>query len=144
MPTKPKRHKPTSAPPTTVVERRRASAAQHGREWRRISKARLARYPLCADPFGVHAARNTEAPATDVDHIVPLARGGTHAASNLQSVCHSCHSRITALCDGGFGRAERNKHVRGSDARECAARHITQPNNVTGEAGPVESLLPAR
>jgi 5-methylcytosine-specific restriction enzyme A len=31
-------------------------------------------------------------PATDVDHIVPLAEGGTHALSNLAALCHPHHA----------------------------------------------------
>lgn len=34
--------------------------------------------------------------ATDVDHIVPLAQGGTDRADNLQSLCHDCHKAKTA------------------------------------------------
>jgi 5-methylcytosine-specific restriction protein A len=30
-------------------------------------------------------------PAEDVDHIVPLARGGTNDEANLQSLCRRCH-----------------------------------------------------
>ena len=30
----------------------------------------------------------------EVHHIVPLARGGTHNAGNLMSLCRSCHNKI--------------------------------------------------
>ena len=33
--------------------------------------------------------------ATDVDHIVPLAQGGTDTMENLQSLCHECHKQKT-------------------------------------------------
>lgn len=52
----------------------------------------LRREPLCRECW-VHG-RVTE--ATQVDHIVPLAEGGTNDPDNLQSLCHSCHSRKTA------------------------------------------------
>lgn len=42
--------------------------------------------------------------ATDVDHIVPREQGGSDQWSNLQALCHSCHSKKTATEDGGFGR----------------------------------------
>ena len=29
----------------------------------------------------------------EIDHIVPLAKGGTNDESNLQPLCHQCHSR---------------------------------------------------
>lgn len=38
--------------------------------------------------------------ATEVDHIIGLAQGGTHADSNLQSLCHDCHSTKTARDNG--------------------------------------------
>lgn len=41
--------------------------------------------------------------ATEVDHIVPIDRGGSNSHSNLQSMCKSCHARKTAKFDGGFG-----------------------------------------
>lgn len=34
-------------------------------------------------------------PATDVDHVTPLRRGGTNDPANLQALCHPCHSRKT-------------------------------------------------
>jgi len=35
-------------------------------------------------------------PATDVDHIRPLADGGSFDdPANLRSLCHACHSAVT-------------------------------------------------
>jgi 5-methylcytosine-specific restriction enzyme A len=45
--------------------------------------------------------------ATDIDHITPRSQGGTDDWSNLQALCHSCHSHKTARYDGGFGHARR-------------------------------------
>jgi 5-methylcytosine-specific restriction protein A len=45
--------------------------------------------------------------AQDVDHKVPLRDGGTHHWSNLQALCHRCHSRKTAREDGRFGAVRR-------------------------------------
>lgn len=39
-----------------------------------------------------------------VDHIVPKERGGADELHNLQVLCAPCHSRKTAIEDGGFGR----------------------------------------
>lgn len=61
----------------------------------------LRRNPACTDPFGVHGGQYV--PATDVDHIVPRAQGGTDAPENLQPLCHACHSRKTAVGDGRWG-----------------------------------------
>lgn len=79
----------------------RPSAARRGYDaaWRRIRLAHLKRHPLCADCERAGIA----VPATDVDHILPLRRGGTHAPSNLQSLCHFHHSSKTAREDGRFG-----------------------------------------
>jgi len=89
-------------------ERVRGSAARRGYDarWRKIRLQVLKSQPLCADPFGEHAERGEVVLATEVDHIVPLARGGTHARKNLQPLCKSCHARKTALEDGGFGRPQ--------------------------------------
>lgn len=40
-------------------------------------------------------------PATDVDHIISRAKGGTDERSNLQPLCHACHSEKTNREDGG-------------------------------------------
>lgn len=55
--------------------------------------AQLIREPYCRD-CGVHGVR---AMATDVDHIVPHRGNRTlfYDETNLQSLCHACHSRKT-------------------------------------------------
>ena len=65
--------------------------------WRKLRRMVLARQPLCADPFGVHAMLGEIVPATEVDHIVPVREGGENSLENLQALCASCHSRKTNL-----------------------------------------------
>ncbi len=76
----------------------RGSAASrgYGPTWRRLRLMHLRREPLC---------RECRAPATDVDHVIPLARGGASHEDNLQSLCHSCHAQKTNREDGGGWRA---------------------------------------
>lgn len=83
---------------------RRGSSTQrgYGSRWQRRRKVYLAEHPLCCDPFGRHPGR--VAPATDVDHIRPLAGGGRDDETNYQALCHACHSFKTATLDGGFGQ----------------------------------------
>ena len=35
-------------------------------------------------------------PCVELDHIVPIAMGGTHDSSNLQGLCRSCHQAKSA------------------------------------------------
>lgn len=78
----------------------RGTPAQRGydRDWQKIRKAYIAKHPYCAQ-CGRYAVI--------VDHILPLRRGGTHDASNLQSMCRACHSGKTVTQDGGYGNAAR-------------------------------------
>jgi 5-methylcytosine-specific restriction protein A len=92
----------------------------HGtREWRRIADAFRARQR------GICAACGAGG-ATHVDHIRPLAEGGGNGFSNLQLLCHGCHSRKTARQDGGFGNA-RGEYVPrtacDAEGRPMSGRH---------------------
>jgi 5-methylcytosine-specific restriction enzyme A len=76
-------------------ERMRGNAHQRGydRQWARFRLEFLGRNPLC-----LHCKREgIIAPANQVDHIVPH-RGDKNLfwdQSNMQPLCHSCHSRKT-------------------------------------------------
>ncbi len=54
------------------------------RSWRRIRPNVLA--------LDGHRWRFCGQPATEVDHIRPVADGGTDHPSNLRSLCHDCHA----------------------------------------------------
>lgn len=64
--------------------------------WRRIRRRFLRSHPVCA-------TEGCNRPATHVDHIDGRGPRGDNRPENLQGLCHSCHSRKTALHDGGFG-----------------------------------------
>lgn len=77
------------------------SSKMYTYQWRKSSKAFLQEHPLCTQ-----CQRDGRLiPATEVDHIIP--HGGNRKLfwnkKNWQPLCKSCHSRKTALEDGGFG-----------------------------------------
>jgi len=78
------------APSNQTHDARRGSASSRGYDsrWSRIRAVHLAIEPLCR----ACKAKGFIVVATQVDHMVPLASGGTHAEDNLQSLCASCHS----------------------------------------------------
>ena len=65
----------------------------YGNAWAKVSRYYLARHPICCDPYGRHAGRVVA--ATQTDHIIPKAQGGTNEESNLQGLCRSCHTYKT-------------------------------------------------
>jgi len=67
-------------------ERPTAHERGYGAVWRKLRLLVLREEPLC---------RHCGAAATDVDHVVPLAAGGTNDRGNLCPLCHGCHSRKT-------------------------------------------------
>lgn len=78
-------HKPADAP------RPAPSLRGYDKRWQKIRRAYLARFPLC-----VQCEREGRVTAaTEVDHIRPLALGGTNDTHNLQPLCKSCHSKKT-------------------------------------------------
>ncbi|MGE0229944.1 MAG: HNH endonuclease [Dehalococcoidia bacterium] len=48
---------------------------------------RLRQQVLLEEP----ACRLCGAPASEVDHVIPLAFGGLDVRSNAQGLCHACH-----------------------------------------------------
>src|SRR5690554_3531768 len=87
-------------------------ARGYGWQWEKLRERILARDKhLCqvcfaANPQRIKAAR-------EVDHIVPKAKGGTDAESNLQSICVPCHRAKSALDQGKKPR--RRKRAFGID-----------------------------
>jgi 5-methylcytosine-specific restriction enzyme A len=66
-------------------------------EWQRIRKAVLKRdCGLCQ----VCKKQGRVTPATQVDHIIKKAAGGTDDEANLQSICEPCHEIKTASDEG--------------------------------------------
>lgn len=59
------------------------TAAQrgYGAAWRKLRTIVLTEQPRC----------QCGAMATEVDHIIPKARGGTDARANLRGMCATCH-----------------------------------------------------
>ena len=87
--------------PSRQHDGQRASPAQrgYGRAWQGIRMRFLRLYPECTE---------CGAPATDVDHVMPLADGGSNDIGNLQALCHAHHSAKTAREQGGW------QHSKGS------------------------------
>ena len=44
--------------------------------------------------------------ASEVDHILPLHKGGTDDDGNLQALCHDCHAEKTATEQGNRRKPE--------------------------------------
>lgn len=84
------------------LSRQRPSPSKrgYGRAWQKTRALVLAEEPLCKECERAGVVRL----ATEVDHIIPLRRGGTHDRANLQPMCAACHKRKTVKSDGGFGR----------------------------------------
>ena len=70
-----------------------ARARGYGGDWATIRALVLAEEPICRI-CGV-------APSREVDHIVPLRQGGTHARANLRGLCIRCHRKRHAHSGGG-------------------------------------------
>lgn len=62
-----------------------------GRKLQRIRREHFAEHPLC-----VHCeARGETRIATQLDHRIPLFKGGRDDASNRQGLCYDCHAAKT-------------------------------------------------
>lgn len=72
----------------------------YGADWERMREETLK-----ADDYLCRPCRSQGilTPATEVDHIVPKAKGGTDAPANRQSLCHECHKAKTLAERTGGG-----------------------------------------
>lgn len=66
----------------------------YGTKWEKVRAGVLKRDSYLCQVCRM-AGRTT--PATEVDHIVPKARGGKDDALNLQAICSPCHKHKTAM-----------------------------------------------
>jgi 5-methylcytosine-specific restriction protein A len=81
-------------------ERSRLSAAErgYGSDWRKLREQKP-KTPCCNPDCGAPWQ-----PGHHLDHIKPRAQGGLDHPSNLQWLCHRCHSSKTAKVDGRWSR----------------------------------------
>ena len=83
-----------------------ASARGYNGNWRKLREMVIRKSPICADPFKKHTPLFGITPplssrhSLHVDHIIPKRDGGTDHLSNLQVLCHSCHSVKTLMEKG--------------------------------------------
>lgn len=77
-----------------------ATPRQRGRGWLTRRAQWLSLHPLCA-----HCERSGRVTlAAEVDHVVPLHKGGADDDSNFQSLCVECHKVKTAADAGRVRR----------------------------------------
>lgn len=123
--------------------RRRASRVAKARRRARIRGARGST-PL--DPFGVferanwhcelcgtptpHELRGTHEPnAPELDHIIPLARGGDHSINNVQCLCRHCNNVKGAQVMYGR-RVDRTEGIGGKESPGPSALQDPRPSHV--------------
>lgn len=86
-------------------ERRQRVGSYATVDWRQRRAEVLARDPICMVP-------GCGKPSKHADHVITRRNGGSDDASNLQGVCHSCHSAKTATEDSGFARSSKPRGTR--------------------------------
>ena len=92
--------KPPTLGKLSPKRRHSAAARGYGSKWRKLRRLVAADRPAVCMVCG----RAEISRAMHLDHVIPLAQGGTNDPDNLQWLCAGCHSRKTVEQDGGFGR----------------------------------------
>jgi 5-methylcytosine-specific restriction enzyme A len=62
-----------------------------GRKLQRIRRDAFKRQPLCVECL----KRGRVMPAEELDHMIPLCKGGSDTAENRQALCVACHATKT-------------------------------------------------
>ncbi len=78
-----------------------ASKRGYGHKWRQLRAKVLRLEPNCR----VCRMEGRLVPAQEVDHVVPLAHGGTNELANLAPICGQHHRSKTARQSSGWGDA---------------------------------------
>lgn len=90
-------------------ERNKPFLHLYGTAWKKARLSFLREFPLCAEC----QRQGRLTPANTVDHVI--AHRGDMALfwdrNNWEALCRSCHSRVTASRDGGFGNANGKPRV---------------------------------
>ena len=69
----------------------------YGAQWIKLRNVILARDKHLCQPC---LAKGLLTAATEVDHVISKAKGGTDAMENLRSICSPCHRRKTTIDAG--------------------------------------------
>ena len=69
---------------------RNGSSRTSAAEWKRLHQLAKHRIPYCCAQCGAEPV--TGRGGLELDHIVPVAEGGTDGLDNLQWLCPSCHA----------------------------------------------------
>lgn len=72
--------------------------------------------------------------ATEVDHIIPVAEGGTDELDNLQAACPGCH-RIKTQAEAARGRAKFSR-LRPTPAHPADRWRVPPPGRGVGNPSP--------
>ena len=86
---------------------------------RAVSKAQ--RKAVIDRQDGICKRSYCDAPAVDVDHVLPLWSGGSNANDNLEALCTDCHKQKTAAEAKARAKAKR------IEARENGTRRARKP-----------------
>lgn len=96
--------RPVVEPPLTMPQ----DPFYGSKPWREARSSQLRRAPHCCICERIGVQRR----ATEVDHIVPVARGGAPLhPSNLRSLCKTHHSQKTLVLDRPSVKTSRTKLV---------------------------------
>ena len=75
----------------------------YGWHWKKIRQMILVRDNYMCQPC---LEKDRLTPATEVDHIIPKAKGGDDNPDNLQAICTDCHKAKTTQENGGKPKTE--------------------------------------
>lgn len=88
-----------------------ASKRGYGTAWRKLRLQAMRRDHWLCQPC---QAKGRVTPATECDHVIPKANGGTDTLNNVQGICAPCHKAKTEL-EAAQAQGRRIKARKGDD-----------------------------